>query len=130
MALNQAAILGRLTHDVELRTTQNGKHVVNFTIAVGRKGKDAGVDFINCVAWEKTADLIAQYCGKGSMVAVAGRIQVTQYEQDGKKRSSTDIIVDIIDFLDKKREDKPEPKAGAVEYVPPEIDGEPGDLPF
>ena len=78
--MNHCVLMGRLTKDPELRMTNNQLPVATFTIAIDRKFKDASgnkqVDFINCVAWRKTAELISQHFTKGRMIAVIGSIQV------------------------------------------------------
>lgn len=138
MALNKVLIMGRLTADVELRYTQSNKTVTSFTVAVDRGGKDQGTDFINCVAWEKTAEMIQRYFGKGRMICVEGRIQVRSYEdQHGNKRTATEIVAERVYFTGEKKEDggnqnygKPSFPAGVpVEFDMAEIDDD-GNLPF
>lgn len=90
MSINQVFLSGNLTRDPEKRDV-NGKSVVNFSIATN-EGKDR-VEFHNCVAWEKTADVIAQYCRKGNRVAVAGRLQTRKWDKDGVTKYSTEIVV-------------------------------------
>lgn len=100
--MNKAAMIGRLTADVELRTTQSGKNVCSFTIAVDRPGKDAGADFITCVAWEKTAELISRYFHKGSKIGLTGRMTTRNWEdKDGHKRKETEVMVESFDFCEK-----------------------------
>ena len=119
--------MGRLTSDPELKMTTSNRKVVNFTLAVDRRSKDKQTDFIRCVAWEKTAETIHQYTHKGDKLIVFGRIQVTQYEQDGKKRSAVDVVVEEFDFAESKKQEQPkaEPKVepDAV-FIPAD------DLPF
>lgn len=104
--------VGRLTKDVELRFTPQGVAVANFTIAINRTFKNANgeyeADFINVVAFKKTAENVANYTKKGSMVAVDGRIQTRNYENnDGKRVYVTEIVADSIQFLEsKKHEDQ------------------------
>ncbi len=81
--INRVVLVGRLTKDPELRRTQSGTSVVSYTIAVNRRSAQPGqpdADFINCVAWNKTAELMAQYLHKGSLIGVEGRIQTRNYE--------------------------------------------------
>jgi single-strand DNA-binding protein len=100
--LNRVILIGRLTRDPELRYTPNGTAVTTFTIAVDRKFNRNEADFIPIVAWNKLAELCANYLGKGRLVAVEGRLQVRTYEsQEGQKRWVTEVIADEVRFLDK-----------------------------
>ena len=117
--MNQIIIIGRLTKDVDLRTTQAGKSVASFTLAVNRGfGKDEA-DFISCVAWEKTAENMEKYTGKGSQVAVQGRIQTRNYDdKDGKKVYVTEVVAQQVQFLGSKQEQaspKPQRDSGIDE---------------
>lgn len=135
--INSCVIIGRATKDIEIRKTQSGKSVVQFTLAVNRRGKDAGADFINCVAWEKTADVLAQYGHKGDRIGIVGRIATRSYDDKntGKKVFVTEIMVDQFEFLSeaKKEEPKPVQEQPKQQYEPQrdsfgwEI---PEDLPF
>jgi single-strand DNA-binding protein len=103
--INRVVLVGRLTKDPELRYTANNIAVVSFTIAVNRNytGQDgqSEADYLPCVAWRKQAENIAKYVGKGSMIAVDGRIQTRNYEaQDGTRRYITEIVCDNTRFLD------------------------------
>lgn len=105
--MNKAILIGRLTKDVEMRTTTSGTNVASFSLAVNRNFTNANgereADFINCIAFNKTGETIAKYTHKGSQIAVVGRIQTRNYEtQDGSKRYVTEVIVDEFNFLDKK----------------------------
>ncbi len=107
--LNTAIIMGRLTADPELRTTNTGLSVTSFTVAVDRayakQGEQRQTDFINCVAWRSTAEFICRYFQKGSMIAVQGSIQVRSYEdRNGNRRTATEIIVDSASFCGSKAE--------------------------
>jgi len=101
--INRVVLVGRLTKDPELRRTQSGTSVVSYTIAVNRRSAQPGqpdADFINCVAWNKTAELMAQYLHKGSLIGVEGRIQTRSYEnQQGQKVYVTEVLVNMIQFL-------------------------------
>lgn len=97
--MNYVALIGRLTKDPEIKDFSTGKRNVRITLAVQRYGDQ--VDFINCVAWEKTAELIAQYTKKGQRIAVQGNLNVRSYQtQNGETRWSTDVIVDRVEFLE------------------------------
>ena len=99
--MNTAILIGRLTKDPELRYTNTGKAVVNFTVAINRSfGKDSEADFIPVVAWEKQAENCANYLSKGSQVGVQGRIQVRTYEgKDGGTRYMTEVVANNVEFL-------------------------------
>ena len=92
--LNHITIMGRLTRDPEMRTTQSGVTVASFTLAVDRDfgGKDGGekqTDFIDCTAWRHTAEFISKYFSKGRMAVVSGRLQIDNYtDNDGNKRKA------------------------------------------
>jgi single-strand DNA-binding protein len=103
--LNKAILGGRLTADPELKQTPQGVAVTSFSIAVNRKGKDAGTDFINCVAWRQTADFICRFFKKGSSICVSGSIQTrTWTDNQNNKRQATEIVVDEAFFVDTKGE--------------------------
>lgn len=100
--MNKAIMSGRLCADIELRRTPSGKNVCAFTLAVDRRGKDAGADFIDCVAWEKTAEFLAKYFQKGQQVNICGRLQTRSYEdKEGKKRKATEVVVEEVGFCGK-----------------------------
>ncbi len=128
--LNKTILIGRLTKDPDLRYTPNGKAVAKFTLAVDRVfSKEKEADFIPCVAWGKTAENCANYIGKGSLVAVEGRIQVRTYEaKDGGKRWVTEIICDSVQFLDRKGADI---NVGSkTEGIGQEVEFSEDDIPF
>lgn len=109
--MNKVCITGRLVKDIEIRYTQNNVAVTQFTLAVTRKFKNANgdyeSDFINCVAYKSTAELLSKYTAKGDLVGIEGRIQTRNYEnQEGKQVYVTEIVVDSIDFLQSKKEEK------------------------
>lgn len=101
--INNVTIVGRLTKDVEVRKTQSGKSVTQFTIACNRDFGNDEADFINCVAWGKTAENMGLYCYKGMQVGVTGRIQTRSYDdRDGKKVYITEIICNVVQFLESR----------------------------
>ena len=107
--LNTAIIMGRLTADPELRTTNTGIAVTTFTVAVDRRFQKAGeerqTDFINVVAWRQTAEFVSRYFQKGSMIAVRGSIQTRRYEDsNGNKRTAFEIVADEVSFCGSKAE--------------------------
>ncbi len=108
MALNIAAITGRLTADPEVRNTSSNVSVCRFTVAVDRsyvrQGEERQADFIDVVAWRQTAEFVGKYFQKGSMIAVQGSIQTGSYEKDGIKRRTFEIVADNVSFCGGKNE--------------------------
>lgn len=107
--LNKVILGGRLTADVELKTTPSGVSVCSFSLAVGRKytkqGEQPQTDFINCVAWRTTAEFISKYFRKGSCICVVGSIQTRSYtDNNGNKRTAFEVVVDEANFVDSKNE--------------------------
>ena len=95
--------IGRLVRDPEVRYTQSGKAVARFTLAIDGRGGEKQADFIPCVAWEKTAEIISQHVSKGQKIAVEGRIQTRSYDaNDGMKRYVTEVVVNSMEFCDSK----------------------------
>ncbi len=124
--LNHVTLMGRLTRDPELRLTDNQNYVVNFTLAVGRDGKDKETDFIDCVAWRKTAEFAAKYFRKGSMAVVEGRLQIRVWEdKEGTKRRSAEVVVSNLHFGESKKPQSPDVTASSLDLI--DFDGE---LPF
>ncbi|WP_305138569.1 single-stranded DNA-binding protein [Dubosiella newyorkensis] len=101
--INNVILVGRLTKDIEIRQTTSGSKTTSFALAVNRTSKKEGqpdADFINCVAWNKTAELMAQYLRKGSLIGIEGRIQTRSYDnQQGQKVYVTEVLVNMIQFL-------------------------------
>jgi single-strand DNA-binding protein len=100
--MNKAMIIGNLTRDPEVNTTASGISVCRFTVAVTRPFKRDETDFISCVAWRKSAEIISQYVKKGNKIAITGYIQTGSYEKDGTRRYTTDLIVEDFEFLTPK----------------------------
>lgn len=104
--INRVVLVGRLTREPELRRTQNGTGVVSFSLAVNRRVQTPGqpeADFIPCVAWNKTAELMAQYLHKGSLIGLEGRIQTRSYDnQQGQRVYVTEVVADSVQFLEPK----------------------------
>ena len=128
--MNKVFLIGNLTKDPEIQTTNNGIAVAKFTIAVQRKFENANgekdTDFISIVAWRNLAELVKKYVKKGNKVAVSGAIQTRSYEsQDGSKRYVVEIVADEVEFLtqpqNEEKTNKKEIKAN---------DDEIDDLPF
>ena len=107
--MNFTIQMGRLTKDPEVRTGQNGKKIARYTLAVDRIGKDAGADFIPCVAFDRSADFAEKYFTKGQRVLISGRIQTGSYtNRDGQKVYTTDVIVSSQEFADSKQQKQEE----------------------
>ena len=103
--MNRVMLIGRITKDLELRETKSGKKVCEFTLATNRvNGKDA--DFITCMVWDKQAENLCKFQGKGSLIGVDGTLRTDSYEVEGKKRQKTYVMVNVIDFLGEKKEEK------------------------
>jgi len=106
--LNHIVVMGRLTHNPELRSTQSGVNVCSFSIACDRdfKSKDSKekeTDFIDCVAWRSTAEFVTRYFAKGRMAVVSGRLQLRDWkDKDGNNRRSAEIVADNVYFGDSK----------------------------
>ena len=108
--LNNAVLVGRLVRDPEVHETENGKKVMTVTLAVPRSYKNEegsyDTDFIDVVLWNAIASNTAEYCRKGDMIGIKGRIQTSTYElEDGSKRKVTEIIAEKVTFLSSKKED-------------------------
>ena len=107
--LNHITIMGRLTRDPELRRTGSGIAVASFSVAVdrdfgGRDGGEKETDFIDCVAWRQTGELVSKYFTKGSMIVVSGRLQIRNWnDKDGNKRRSAEVVADNVYFGESKR---------------------------
>lgn len=106
--MNYVSLLGRLTKDVELKQTSTGKTYCRFSLAVKKEFAKDGADFINCIAWDKRAELLANYFSKGQRVLIQGRLSTSSYEVNQEKRYLTDVIVDKISFI--------ESQSGATSY--------------
>ena len=104
--------IGRITKKPELRYTTKEVAVARFTLAINRdtKNKEGNydTDFISCVAYGKTAELIDKYLDKGSAIAIEGKIQTGSYEKDNQKVYTTDVVVDKMNFIGTKKETTPE----------------------
>ncbi len=158
---NKVTLLGNLTRDPETRTTNSGQNVTSFGLAINRTWRNAAgeqqedVDYIDCVAWGKSGDIIAQYVQKGRALLVSGRLSQSTWEQDGKKRSKVEVTVEDFNFIsdgnrggdsnsggssysssssnsssssDSKTKKKPTKKQVEEELVVEDIDDKPVDL--
>lgn len=146
--LNQIAIQGRLARDPELRRTNSGKAVTSFTLACDRDFKnqqtgETGVDFIECVAWGGTAEMVEKYFRKGQMAVATGRLQLQNWtDKNGQKRRTAEILVNSVYFCGSKESGTQASSGADNGYSAPayqvpapaanfaELEGEDGQLPF
>lgn len=105
--LNQIVIVGRLVKDPELRETETGKKVTNITLAVPRSYKNVNgeydTDFIDCTLWTGVAESTSEYCKKGDLLGVKGRVQTRVYEKEEQKKYVTEVIAEKVTFLTSKK---------------------------
>src|SRR5436309_924329 len=97
--MNVVTLIGNLATDVELREVGPEMKVASFLLAVDRASKDGGADFVSISAWDRQAELCAQYLGKGRRIAVDGRIKSRSWEEDGKRRSAIEVVARRVEFL-------------------------------
>ena len=108
--LNRVVLIGRLTRDPEIRYTPNGTAVASFSLANSRSYAVTGekkeqVSYFDCIAWSKLGEIITEYCKKGHRIAVEGRLQQSRWDdQDGKKRSKVELVIENFQFLTGKGE--------------------------
>lgn len=109
--MNRVILMGRLARDPEIRSTQSGVSVCNFTVACERRIKDhdgnwtSNADFIPCVAWRQQAEFVNRYFSKGDRILVSGSIQPRSWEDDkGNKRYATEIVVQEVEFCESKKD--------------------------
>lgn len=105
--LNQIVLVGRLAKDVEVKELESGKKVANITLAVPRSFKNADgeydTDFIDCILWDAVAQNTSEYCHKGDIVGVKGRLQTSEYEkEDGTKIKRQEVVAEKLTFLSSK----------------------------
>lgn len=113
--MNKVILVGNLTRDPETRYTQTGKAVTNFSIAVNEGwGDNKKTTFVPIVVWDKLAEICANNLEKGRRVLVEGRLQISEYEKDGQKRRSTDVVAQNVEFLDSKQQANNENPADAM----------------
>lgn len=110
--MNKVILIGRITKDLELRATKTGKSICDFSLAINRQVRKDGeriADFIKCRVWNKTAENLVKYQAKGSLISVAGRIQVEAYiDKEEKTRYNTYVLVEELEYLQSKKEEKNE----------------------
>jgi single-strand DNA-binding protein len=104
--MNTVSLIGNLATDVEVRDVGEEKKVASFLLAVDRGGRDAGADFVWISAWDRQAELCAEYLGKGRRVAVEGRLHSRTWEQDGARRDAIDVVARRVEFLSGPSQDE------------------------
>ena len=114
--LNVVMLVGRIGQDLELKTTSNGSKQVSFSLAVGddytKDGKKVEkTNWLNCVVYGASAENLAKYCGKGSQVAVKGKLTADQVEKDGQKRTYYNVVCESVQFLGSKGGETPQKSA-------------------
>lgn len=106
--INNVVLIGRITRDIEMTMTNGGTEVVRFNLAVNRNRKNANgeydADFISCVAFGQAANFMSQYLRKGYQIAITGRIQTGNYEKDGQRIYTTDVIVESVNNLEPRQQ--------------------------
>lgn len=117
--INNVILVGRTTKDIQLTKSKDGNtSIVSFQLAVNRRGKDAGTDFISCKAFNKTAELLTTVT-KGSQIGLEGRIQTGSYEKNGGTVYTTDVMISQITFLEKKGTSDLQPTTQQPNYQKP-----------
>lgn len=132
--INKVILMGRLTRDPEMRHTNSGTPVTTFSIAIDNGyGDNKRTDFVNCIAWNKTAEFVTKYFTKGKMIIVIGRITTRSWEtQDGKRAYATEVVANEVSFGETKSSQQtatqPPMQDDDDDFTP--LDEEDDDLPF
>ena len=133
--INNVTLVGRLVAPPDLRKTPNNVSSLQGTLAVNRNFKnengDRAADFINFQAWRGTADIIAQYCSKGSLIGLTGRLQVRSYEKDGQRRYVTEVVAESVALLESRNSQQSQGQGNTFQNGnnSPFADPNPFDLP-
>lgn len=110
--MNNIVLLGRLTKDADIRSTQSGKVVASFTLAVDRPYTQNGkkeADFIACQIWGKSAEVLGRSVHKGQRILLEGRLQIRQYtDKNGNKRTAAEVVTDRFEFIERKEQTEPQ----------------------
>jgi single-strand DNA-binding protein len=115
--MNNVSLIGNLATEVELRDVGEDKKVAGFLLAVNRGNRDAGADFVSISAWDRQAELCAEYLTKGQRVGVAGRLRSHSWDEEGKRRTRLEVVAQKIDFLSAPR-DELLPEESGAEVMP------------
>ena len=132
--MNRVVIVGRLTHDPELRFTQNGIAVTRFSLAIDRpftnQQGERETDFLDVVVWRRQAENVAAYLRKGSLAAVDGRVQVRSYETpEGQRRRVWEVVADRVEFLDRRADAGSQMSQGGADRIQSDPNGYEDDVP-
>ena len=133
--INNVTLVGRLVAHPDLRKTPNNVSNLQGTLVVNRNFKNENgereADFINCQAWRGTADIIAQYCSKGSLIGLIGRIQVRSYEKDGQRRYVTEVVAESVALIESRNSQQSQGQGNSFQNGnnSPFADPNPFDLP-
>jgi single-strand DNA-binding protein len=134
--LNKALLIGNLTHDPELRSTSSGRHVCGFRVATKRVWttesgeKKEQTQYHRIVAWGQLGELCAKYLRKGRRVYVEGRLVNREYDKDGEKRTTTEVVIDDMILLDAKPSETPGPSTPAARAADPDAETLADEVPF
>ena len=108
--LNQVVLVGRLTRDIQLNKTDSGKKVATLNLAIPRSFKNMDgiydTDFIDCILWDNVANNTAEYCHKGDIVGIKGRLQSRIIEKEDKKSNTLEVVAEKVTFLSSKKEEQ------------------------
>jgi single-strand DNA-binding protein len=121
--VNVVTLIGNLATEVELREVGPEKKVASFLLAVDRANRDGGADFVNVSAWDRQAELCAEYLGKGRRVAVDGRLKSRSWEEEGKRRSAIEVVARRIEFLGSGQRHDEEEGADVIPFEAPAAAG-------
>lgn len=121
--MNKVILIGNITKDIELRQSNSGKFVVEFSVAINngkdQQGNELPADFINCTAWNKTAEVLSKYTNKGSKISVEGAMKTqTWVDQQGNNRYKTYVLVDRVELLNRPQQQQQNPAQMANQYEP------------
>lgn len=121
--MNSLVLLGRTTAPIELKQTQAGKSVVNFSLAVKRPFTKDTTDFFTIVAWDKQAELLSKYVGKGDQICIRGYLQTRSWDGNGQKRYATEVVAQEVSFCESKKDSEgssysPNQTASQSEFKP------------
>ena len=121
--MNVVTLIGNLATEVQLREVGADKKVASFVLAVDRLGREGGADFVTVSAWDRQAELCAEYLGRGRRIAVDGRLKSRSWEEDGKRRSAVEVVARRVEFLGggPRRETESSGGGGGADVIPFEV---------
>jgi single-strand DNA-binding protein len=132
--LNRIVLIGRLTHDPELKFIPSGTAMAQFSIAVDRrfpnKDGEREADFIRIVVWAKLAETCSKHLVKGRLIALEGRLQIRSYEQDGQKRTIAEVVAETVQFLDRAKGGQEKQQNPGFDQYGTEVNADDDDIPF